>query len=148
MYSTLFTLNTTTEVPLSKTPNTQLLPGHRSINSCPLLWVCVCPDVCALGWVLSISHHTWSYVTSLSFLKLKKGVCVYNSSSSLYLQLSLAHFESLSMNILQLITYLNQNHKYLHTFHVHSLTKVLCFSEKHFVHSQMYSFTCKCIDFL
>uniref|UniRef100_A0A9J8B5C7 COMM domain containing 7 n=1 Tax=Cyprinus carpio carpio TaxID=630221 RepID=A0A9J8B5C7_CYPCA len=29
--------NTTTEVPLSTAPNTQLLPGCRSINGCPLL---------------------------------------------------------------------------------------------------------------
>ncbi len=29
------------EVPLSKAPNPQLLPGHRSINGCPLLRVCV-----------------------------------------------------------------------------------------------------------
>ncbi len=41
MYSALSTLNTTTEVPLSKAPNPQLLPGHRSINGCPLLRVCV-----------------------------------------------------------------------------------------------------------
>uniref|UniRef100_A0A673G907 trypsin n=1 Tax=Sinocyclocheilus rhinocerous TaxID=307959 RepID=A0A673G907_9TELE len=31
------TFNTTTEVPLSKTPNPKLLPGRRSINGCPLL---------------------------------------------------------------------------------------------------------------
>ncbi len=37
MYSALYTLNTTTEVPLSKAPNPQLLPGRRSINGCPLL---------------------------------------------------------------------------------------------------------------
>ncbi len=29
------------EVPLSKKPNTQLLPGRRSKNGCPLLRVCV-----------------------------------------------------------------------------------------------------------
>ncbi len=45
------TFNTTTEVPLSKAPNPQLLPRRRSINSCPLLWVyvhgvCVCVCVC------------------------------------------------------------------------------------------------------
>ncbi len=39
--STLSTFNTMTEErPLSKTPNPQLLPGHRSIG-CPLLRVCV-----------------------------------------------------------------------------------------------------------
>ncbi len=36
MYSALSTLNTTTEVPLSKAPNPQLLPGRRNINGCPL----------------------------------------------------------------------------------------------------------------
>ncbi len=41
MYSALSTCNTTTEVPLSKTPDPQLLPGRRSINGCPLLRVCV-----------------------------------------------------------------------------------------------------------
>ncbi len=41
MYSALFTLNTTTEVPLSKAPNPQLLPGRHSINGCSLLQVCV-----------------------------------------------------------------------------------------------------------
>ncbi len=33
--------NTTTEVPLSKAPNLQLLLGRRTINGCPLLRVCV-----------------------------------------------------------------------------------------------------------
>ncbi len=57
MYNALSTLNTTTEVPLSKAPNPQLLPGDRSINGCPLLWggvrdVCVFTAVCAhYGWV-------------------------------------------------------------------------------------------------
>ncbi len=41
MSSALSTLNTMTEVPLSKAPNPQLLPWQRSINGCPLLWVCV-----------------------------------------------------------------------------------------------------------
>uniref|UniRef100_A0A671RY95 NACHT domain-containing protein n=1 Tax=Sinocyclocheilus anshuiensis TaxID=1608454 RepID=A0A671RY95_9TELE len=51
------TFNTTTEVPLSKAPNPQLLPGRRSINGCPLLRVCVhglCvfTAVCVhFGWV-------------------------------------------------------------------------------------------------
>ncbi len=78
MYSALSTLNTTTEVPLSKAPNPQLLPGRRSINGYPLLRVCV-HGVCVFtavcvhfGWVncraqiLSMGHHTWPYVTSLS----------------------------------------------------------------------------------
>ncbi len=54
--SALSTFNTTTEVPLSKAPNPQLLPGR----------------VCAhFGWVKcraqipSMGHCTWSYVTSL-----------------------------------------------------------------------------------
>ncbi len=77
MYSALSTLNATTEVPLSKTPNPQLLPGRRSINGCPLLRVCV-HGVCAFtavyvhfGWVNRrakiqiMGHHTWPcHVTS------------------------------------------------------------------------------------
>ncbi len=39
MYSTLSTFNTTTEVPLSKTLNPQLIPGSR-------VCVCVCACVC------------------------------------------------------------------------------------------------------
>ncbi len=82
MYSALFTLNTTTEVPLSKAPNLQLLPGRRSINDCPLLrvcvhGVCVFTAVCVhLGWVKcraripSMGHHSWLYVTSLHFTSL------------------------------------------------------------------------------
>ncbi len=49
MYSALSTFNTTTEVPLSKAPNPQLLPRRCSINGCPLLWVhdvCVFTAVC------------------------------------------------------------------------------------------------------
>ncbi len=57
--------------------NTQLLPGRRNINGCPLLrvcvhGVCVCLCVCVcFGWVKcraqipSIGYHTWSYITSL-----------------------------------------------------------------------------------
>ncbi len=37
----LSTFNTMTEVPLSKAPNPQLLPGRRSVNGCPLFQVCV-----------------------------------------------------------------------------------------------------------
>ncbi len=78
-YSALSTLNTTTEVRLGKAPKPQLLPGHRSINGCPLLQVCVYVCVCVFtavcvhfGWVNcraqipSMGHHTWPYVTSLS----------------------------------------------------------------------------------
>ncbi len=64
MYSTLSTLNTTTEMPLSKAPNPQLLPGRRSINGCPLLRVCV-HDVCVFtavcvhfGWVKTQSTNS------------------------------------------------------------------------------------------
>ncbi len=77
MYSTLSTLNTTTEVPLSKAPIPQLLPGRRSINGCPLLRVCVHCCVCALWMgkcrarIPSMGHHTWLYVTSL-FTSLKQ----------------------------------------------------------------------------
>ncbi len=66
------------EVPLSKAPNPQLLPGRSSINGCPLLRVCVhgvCVHCCVcvhFGWVNcraqipSMCHRTWLYVTSLS----------------------------------------------------------------------------------
>ncbi len=77
MYSALSTLNTTTEVPLSKAPNPQLLPGRRSINACPLLWVCihgvcVCvfTAVCVHLWwdkcralIPSMGYHTWPHIT-------------------------------------------------------------------------------------
>ncbi len=76
MYSVLSTFNTTTEVPLIKAPNPQLLPGRRSINGCPLLRGvcsrCVFTAVCVhFGWVNcraqipSMGHHTWAYVKSL-----------------------------------------------------------------------------------
>ncbi len=76
MYNALSTLNTTTEVTLSKAPKPQLLPGRRRIG-CPLRvcvhGVCVFTAVCVhLGWVKyraqipSMGHRTWSYVTSLS----------------------------------------------------------------------------------
>ncbi len=83
MSSALSTLNTTTEVTLSKNP--QLLPRRRSIKGCPLLQVCV-HGVCVFtavcvhfGWVKcrariqSMGHHTWPKVTSLSLIILKKG---------------------------------------------------------------------------
>ncbi len=83
MYSALSTLNTTTEVPLSKAPNPQLLPGRCSIG-CPLLRVCV-HGVCVFtavcvhfGWVkcraqiLSMANHTWPHVTSLSLFSLSQ----------------------------------------------------------------------------
>ncbi len=81
MYSALFTFNTMTGVPLSKTLNPQLLPGRRSINGCPLLRVCVhgvcvcvftvCVCVCTLDglntehkfrvWVTILGHVTFTF---------------------------------------------------------------------------------------
>ncbi len=76
-----------------KAPTPQLHPGRRSIDGCPLLWVCVhgvCmfPAVCVhLGWVKcrariqSMGHHTWLYVTftftSLSLNDLER-ICKEN----------------------------------------------------------------------
>jgi len=98
MYSALSTFSTTTEVPLSKAPNPQLLPGRRSINGCPLLrpgcvfTVCVCSLLCVCTWmgkcraqILSMGHHTWLYVTSLHFTfpvltyRLNGKTCLYIS---------------------------------------------------------------------
>ncbi len=55
MYNAFSTFNTTTEVPLSKTPNPQLLPGRRRINDCPLLRVCVC--VCVFTVCVCVCVH-------------------------------------------------------------------------------------------
>ncbi len=71
MYSALSTLNTTTEVPLSKAPNPQLLPGRRSMNGCPLLQgvftvcVCVCVCVCVHLDGLNAEHTFRVWVTIL-----------------------------------------------------------------------------------
>ncbi len=66
------------EVPLSKTPNPQLLPGRHSINGCPLLLVCVhgvcvCSLLCMCtwmgkcrAWIPSMGHIPWLYVTFTS----------------------------------------------------------------------------------
>ncbi len=80
MYSALSTLNTTTEVALSKALCVCVC-FHRVCVHCVCVCVCVC--VCSLcvcvftavcvhfGWVkcrahiLSIGYHTWLYVTSL-----------------------------------------------------------------------------------
>ncbi len=73
MYSTLSTFNTTTEVPLSKATNPQLLPGRRSINGCPhcsgcVFTVCVC--VCVhFGWA-NAEHEFWVWVTILGRMSL------------------------------------------------------------------------------
>ncbi len=71
-------LNTTTEVPLSKAPNPQLLPRVPQHKWPQLLQVCV-HSVCVFtavcvhfGWVnciaqiTSMGHHTWPCFTSLS----------------------------------------------------------------------------------
>ncbi len=81
MYSTLSTFNTTTEVPLSKAPNPQLLPGRRSINGVCSRCVCVFTAVCVhFGWdkcralIPSMGYHTWPHVTSLSLSLINKYV--------------------------------------------------------------------------
>ncbi len=61
MYSALSTLNTTTEVPLSKSPNPQLLPGRRSIDGCTLLRVCVCPLCVCVHCVCAIQSTNSEY---------------------------------------------------------------------------------------
>ncbi len=63
MYSSLSTVNTTTEVPLSKAPNPQLLPGRRSINGCPLLRVCV-HGVCVCVFTAVFVHFGWVKIQS------------------------------------------------------------------------------------
>ncbi len=55
MNSTLSTFNTTTEVPLSKAPNPQLLPRRWS-NGCPLLQVRV-HSVCVHYSLLCVCVH-------------------------------------------------------------------------------------------
>ncbi len=60
------TFNTTTEVPLSKAPNPQLLPGRRSINGCPLLrvfvhGVCVCSLLCVCTLDGLNAEHKFEY---------------------------------------------------------------------------------------
>ncbi len=84
MNSTLSTFNTTTEVPLSKAPNPQLLPGLWS-NGCPLLRVRV-HSVCSLLTAvcvhldgLNAEHQFRVWVTILdntSLLLLYKSISV------------------------------------------------------------------------
>ncbi len=57
------------EVPLSKAPNPQLLPGRRNINGRPLLRVCVHCCVCALGGV-NADHEFRVWVTVLGCISL------------------------------------------------------------------------------
>ncbi len=61
MSSALSTLNTTTEMPLIKALNPQLLPGRRSINGCPLLWVCVVHGVCVCVFVRTLDGLNAEY---------------------------------------------------------------------------------------
>ncbi len=74
MSSALSSFNTTTEVPLSKAPNPQLLPGRRSINGCPLLWVCVqgvCVHCCVCTLDGLIAEHKFRvWVTILGRMSL------------------------------------------------------------------------------
>ncbi len=59
MNSTLSSFNTMTEVPLSKSPNPQLLLGRWS-NGCPLLQVCVhsvCVCVCVCSLLTAVCVH-------------------------------------------------------------------------------------------
>ncbi len=79
MYSALSTLNTTTDVPLSKAPNPQLLPGCRSINGCPLLRVCVCSLLCVCTLDGSNAEHKfWVWVTILGRMSLHFHFHKYN----------------------------------------------------------------------
>ncbi len=70
MYSALSTLNTTTEVSLSKALNPKLLPGLPAAPG--VCSVCVFTAVCVhfelvkcREQILSMGHQTWSYVTSI-----------------------------------------------------------------------------------
>ncbi len=96
MSSALSTLNTTTEVPLSKAPNPQLLPGRRSINGCPLLRVCV-HGVCVFTAVcvctldgLNAEHEFRVWVTILSRMSRHfhffNGKLIYSASQNLNLK--------------------------------------------------------------
>ncbi len=99
MYSAFSTLNTTTEVPLSKAPNPQLFPGrrkHKWLPTAPCVCVhgvCVFTAVCVhFGWVKrraqipSMGHHTWPrHVTFFHFLKEKAAVYGHDSHSPYHL---------------------------------------------------------------
>ncbi len=89
MSSALSTLNTTTEVPLSKVPNTQLLPGCHSLNDYPLLCVCV-HGVCTLDglnaehdfqvWVTILGHTSLHFYSILSTLYMVH-ICIFSRLS-------------------------------------------------------------------
>ncbi len=62
--------------------NCLVYDGYKfHIFGCPLLWVCAHCCVCALGWIkcrariLSMGHHTWLYVTSLSLRYIQDAIC-------------------------------------------------------------------------
>ncbi len=110
MYSALSTFNTTTEVPLSKAPNPQLLPEHRSINDCPLLRVCVhgvC--VCSLLCVctldgLNAEHKFRVWVTILGRMSRHFHSLSYQygqilSLSLFFLTLKVDHIQGLHFSI-------------------------------------------------
>ncbi len=100
MSSTLSTLNTTTELPLSKAPNPKLLPGRRGINGCPVLRVCVHCCVCTFDGL--IAEHK-------SFV---------HECKSLY-----CHFLSIYPYWLKVLTSLKKNyHKNLNSWNFHSVT--------------------------
>ncbi len=65
MYSALSTFNTTTEVPLSKALNLQLLPGRRSIHG-----VCVFTTVCMHLDGLNAEQKFRVWVTILGHMSL------------------------------------------------------------------------------
>ncbi len=95
-------LNAMTEVPLSKAPNPQLLPGYRSINGCPLLWVCVhgvCVRVFTLDglyaehefrvWVTILDRMSRHFHLLLFFLSVGLSVhLLFNSVKMNYIYLS------------------------------------------------------------
>ncbi len=82
-----------TELPLSKAPNPQLLPGRRSINGCPLLQcvftVCVCSLLCVCTldglnaehefrvWVTILGHTSLHFILHISDLRLSWYIFIY-----------------------------------------------------------------------
>ncbi len=62
----LSTFNTTTEVPLSNPPTVPWALQYKWLPTAPGVCVCVCMGKCRAR-IQSMGHHTWLYVTSLSF---------------------------------------------------------------------------------